>query len=446
MRDGHNRQTGWRWTLIASAALLVPVRFCAAQIPLSTVVNLAERNSDAVRIAEAGVFKAQAALRETKDAYAPSITLGSGLPALPDVGFTGGVPSIVTANVQSTVFSLPQNQYVAAARSGLKAASLALKNAREQVALEVSTAYLELDTVNSEQQAALQQEGFAERLVIIEQERAEAGVDPLSDLLQARLSEAELRLKQLHLETRAGTLASQIAALTGLPAGSIAPDHGSIPEIPKVRANEQAGSFPGIESAETLAVSKRKIAHGDLLNTFVPQIGFNAFYVRNTTILNDFNAYYAKPIPVNNFSSGFTIQIPLFDLGLGAKARESAADALKATVEAEEARKQNDVRIAQLTGSLREMDTLEEIASLKQQIAAEQLKTVVAQLELGNGQAGSPGAAPQLSPKTEQLARIDERQKYQDALEAKFDLAKARLNLLCALGHIEDWLNELHAP
>jgi hypothetical protein len=42
------------------------------------------------------------------------------------------------------------------------------------------------------------------------------------------------------------------------------------------------------------------------------------------------------------------------------------------------------------------------------------------------------------------MARIDERQKVQDALDAGFDLSKARLNLLRALGHMQDWLNELH--
>ena len=59
--------------------------------------------------------------------------------------------------------------------------------------------------------------------------------------------------------------------------------------------------------------------------------------------------------------------------------------------------------------------------------------------------AAGPARQPQLSPKAEQLARIDERQKYQDALDAGFDLSKARLSLLRALGHMEDWLDELHA-
>jgi len=62
---------------------------------------------------------------------------------------------------------------------------------------------------------------------------------------------------------------------------------------------------------------------------------------------------------------------------------------------------------------------------------------------VGNGASTGPNAQPQTTPKSEQLARIDERQKYQQALDASLDLAKARLNLLRALGHMDDWLNEL---
>ena len=177
---------------------------------------------------------------------------------------------------------------------------------------------------------------------------------------------------------------------------------------------------------------------------YLPQISFDALYIRSTKLLNDANAYYAKSIPTTNFSSGFSIQIPIFDIGHRAKARQSAAEALRATVEAEQAQRQNDVSIAELTGSLRELDTLAEIARINQQIAGEQLKTVMTELESGNGAGGGPGAPPQLSPKAEQLARIDERQKYEDALDAGFDLAKARLSLLRALGHMDDWLHELH--
>jgi hypothetical protein len=175
-------------------------------------------------------------------------------------------------------------------------------------------------------------------------------------------------------------------------------------------------------------------------------MSFAAEYLRSTALLNDAAGYYRYGyLPINNFSSGFSIQVPLLDWGHRAKSRESAADALRATVEAEQAQRQNEVQIAELTGSLRELDTLAEIASLKQQIASAQLQAVLAQMELGNGAGAGPGAQPQMTPKAEQLARIDERQKFQDSLDAGFDLSKARLSLLRVLGHMEDWLQELHA-
>jgi hypothetical protein len=110
-------------------------------------------------------------------------------------------------------------------------------------------------------------------------------------------------------------------------------------------------------------------------------------------------------------------------------------------VEADQAEHQNDLQITQLTGTLRELDAQAEIAGLKQQIAADQLKTVETQLANGNG----GGGQPQLSPKAGQQTRIDERQKFQESLESEFELAKARLELLRALGHMEDWLAEVHA-
>ncbi len=415
-----------------------------AQVSLTTVVQMAEKNSSTVRIAEANVRKAQAGLSESRDVLIPSLHFNTGLPVFPAVGFTGTPPSIWSATIQSLVFGVPQKRYIDAARLALEAANTNLHNSEEQVALKASTDYIELDTVNEELGAARQQETHAAKLVEIEQQRAEAGVDPLSDLLQAKLTAAQIRLSRLHLETRAATLSKELAVLTGLPTGSITPDHSSIPQIPKVSGNLPAQPPEAVTAAELLARSKEQTARGDRELSYFPQLTFGVQYLRNTTLLNDVNSYFKRPLPTSNFSSGISIQVPLFDMFNRAKARESAAEALRATLEAEEAARQNQVQIATLTSSLRELSTEEEIASLKEQIAKEHLKTVLTQMELGNGAVGQPGAPAQLSPKAEQLAQIEERQKYVDSLEAALSLSKARLNLLCALGHMQDWLNELH--
>ncbi len=435
MKARFSTHAAWLALLLGAAAATG-----MAQVSLGTVVDLAQRNSTTVKLAQADRDKAGAALAESRDVIIPSLTFASGLPAFPSVGFMGSTSSIWTATVQSLVFSIPQKRYIDAAASGLRAADANLKDAREQAALDAALAYIELDTVNRELALAQAQETNAGRIVDIERQRTEAGVDPLSELLQAELTRAQIKLKRLHLETRAGTLGKQLATLSALPMGSITPDHASIPVIPAVSGELGPRLLRSIESARQIARSKYAQARGDQESSYLPRMSFFAQYNRNSNLLNNNYQYYAAQIPANNFSSGFSIQVPLFDMSQRAKARESAADALRAKVEAEQAEHQNDVQIATLTGSLRELDAQAEIASLEQQIAENQLKTVQTQMELGNGQ----GTAPQVSPKAEPAARIDQGEKQINALEADFELAKARLSLLRALGHMDDWLHTLN--
>ena len=449
MRTAHNLKAQTLHPRLARGAALIVLATIAAtaqaQVSLQTVVELAQSNSSSVKLAQADLLKAESGLLQSRDAFIPSLSFGSGLPAFPEVGFTGSLPTIWDATVQSMVFSLPQIRYIQAARMGVKAAKLALADTKEQVALDASTAYIELDTVNQELAAAHEQESDAGRMVEIEQQRVDGGVDAKSNLLQAQLSAAEVKLHRLHLETRAATLNKQLSTLTGLAVGSIIASHDTIPAIPAVTADEPAKRTPGLESAEMVARSRERVQKGDTDRTrWLPELAFGAQYNRNTTLLNSINQYYAKYLPANNFSTGFSIRLPIFSFEDRDKVKESAAEALRARVEAEQAQQQNDIQIAELSGSLRELDTVAEIATLKQQIAAAQLETVSSQLELGNGTSGA-NAQPQLSPEAQQQARVDERQKFMDALDAGFDLSKARLDLIRALGHMQDWLNELQA-
>ena len=389
---------------LGSASVLAP-----AQVSLTTVVEMAQQNSTAVKLANADLQRAQAALGQTQDAYIPNFVIGSQIGY--SHGFPTGQPSVGNASMQSLVLSFSQRQYTKAARAGVEAANLSLKDAKEQVALDASTAYIEMDTVSSELEAVSEQEQNAARLVAIEEQRTEAGIDPLSSLLQTKLTAAQLKLSRLHLETRSATLSTQLAVLTGLPVASIVPDHASIPDIPAVSADEAPRTLLGIQSSNALARSKLLEAKGADLAWRRPSIGFGAVYNYDSNELNSYSTYYKNFTP-NNVSFGLQISVPFFDFAVRAKAKVSAAEALRAKVEAEQAQQQNDIQISELTSSLRELDAQAEVASLKQQIAEEQLKSVAAQLEVGNGATGTPGAPPQLSPTAEQQARIEERQKY----------------------------------
>lgn len=434
-----------RLAALAALGILSASSALRAQVSLSTIVGLAQNKSTVVRMAQADLQKIGAQYLQSRDVFIPSVAFGSGLPAFPVIGFTGSLPTIWDANVQSVIFSMQQFRYIQAGKAAIQAGQLNLKDAREQVALDASVAYIELDAVTRELEAARQQEQFAARVVEIEQQRTEAGVDPLSRLLQAQLTAAQIRLSRIHLEARAANLIKQLSILTGLPTVSIVTDHGSIPEIPSLNGENAAPSTAAIDAARTQARSLQLIAKGDEERSWTPQIGFGIQYNRNTTLLNDINQFYAKPLPANNLSSGFSISVPLFDAGLRDRARQSAADALKARLQAEQAEHQYDLQLTTLNSTLRELDTQAEIARLKQQISEDQLRTVLAQMELGNGAGISSSVSSQLSPITEQQARIDERQKFQDALESGLMLSRTRLSLVRALGHMQDWLNELNS-
>jgi outer membrane protein TolC len=434
----------WLSLYVAAAAVCVSVA-APAQVSLKTVIDLAQKNSVPVRLAQADLDKANAQLSETKDVIIPSVQFSTGLPVFPGTGFTGQPPSIFTTTVQSLIFGIPQKHFISAAGLAVQAANSRLADVREQVALDASTTYIELDTVVRELDAARQEQDFATRLVEIEQQRAEAGVDPLSELLQARLTAAEVKLKLQHLEGRQRTLEEQLATLTGLPFGSISTEHASIPEIPEFHGDFPPHTTEGVHSAQLLSRSRGLAAKAQREINYLPQLSFYAQYLRTTTILNNVDYYFFHPLPANNFSSGISIDVPLIDMGRRAKGREAAADALRAAVEAEQAERQSDVQISQISSSIRELETLAEIASLKQQIAGAQLRTVLTQLEFGNGTGAGPGSLPQLTPKAEQQARIDASQKLDDAMDAGFDLARARLSLIRALGHMQDWISQVYA-
>jgi hypothetical protein len=53
---------------------------------------------------------------------------------------------------------------------------------------------------------------------------------------------------------------------------------------------------------------------------------------------------------------------------------------------------------------------------------------------------GSPNAAP-VTPRDEELARIQAQERYQDALTANLSVIRAQLTLLRSIGTIQDWVH-----
>jgi outer membrane protein TolC len=406
-----------------------------AQMSLYTAVDLARRNSSSVRIAQADVAKAEASLSETRDVYVPSLTAGSS--AGYSYGFLGGVPSVFNAQIQSLVISFSQPDYIRAARAGLHTAMLSLEDALDQVELDSALDYLQLNSITEQLAALEEQKQFAERLHSIEQARLSAGLESEIAATRAELTIAQTDLKRLDLEAQASLLRKRLSDLTGLPESEIRTDARTVPPAPVNDGAIPSSFTAAVDAGYSNAVAKHYLAHGDARQNYRPQIGFAFTYDFLDTTLNNYNLYYSQkqPLRPNNFGIAAQVSLPLFNAAQSAHARGAAADAVHADAQAARGRQVAEENTVQLRAGLAELRAQSRIADLQATLAEQNVNVVHLQL----GQA--PVSSTPLTPADEMQARINERARYSEAVDARFELLKAQLSLLRVTGGIHTWVN-----
>jgi outer membrane protein TolC len=421
---------------IACCAFALVLAPCYAQISFTTAIDLAVKSNPKVLVAQADVSKALAALQQLRDAYIPNI-VGASAIGPPSYGFPLGQPSIFNITSQSLVFSYSQRDYLRAARASLDAANLNLKDIREGVAEDTAVTYLSLNRDIQRQAALEQQQGFSDRLVSIVQDRLDAGQDTPIDLTTARLTAAQIRLARLRAEDETATDRAHLARLIGLPEQGLGITSDTVPTFPDTSSDivgSTAITSPVVESAYATAHAKQETAFGEARYLWRPQISFEGQYSRFAKYTN-IQDYYFR-FQQNNAAAGVQITIPVYDMAHRAREREAAADASRALHEADMLRDQFLDSRLRARHTAAELSTRAEIASLDQQLAHQQLEVMLVQLKAGTGNL----SGPQMSPKDEQTARIAEREKFVNVLNANFEAQQAAIGLMRAAGQLENWI------
>jgi len=421
----------FRYLLLAGLFMAAPA---FAQISFTSAVDLALGNSPRVRLAQSDVSKAQAVLAESKDAYVPSLAAATDLGY--SFGFPLGQPTLFNITAQSLIFNFSQRDYLRSARSGLDAANLALMEARQQVEADAAITYISLNWDERRSAVMAQQYGFATHLRDIVEQRLNAGQDTEIELSQSHLTVDQIHLQQVLLVSEIANDREHLARLTGQPESILTTIPNTIPPIAApASSNAPASVIPGVRAAFATARAKQFQAFGDSRFSWRPQIGFGAEYSRFSTF-NNYALYY--PGFNGNYNAvaiAVQIQIPLYDPARTDRGRASAADAAHARTQAEIDRSdflEGRFKLQQATTVLA---ARVEVAIDEQQLSLLQLDAILVQLQ---GSGSSEG--PQLTPKDEQKARIDQCQKTLDLLKAEFTLAQTQINLLRQNGELEPWL------
>ena len=426
-----------------AAFAMVAASPARAQMSFYTAVDLALRNSHEVKMAAADVDRAGAGVSQARDAYVPTMAIGSSVGY--SYGFPVGQPTLANATANSLVLSFSQPAMIRSARASLAAARAALRNTREKVVADTALNYIELDTDKRELEALDQQHSFGERLVEIERDRNASGLSSAMDVTQAELTNAQLELRRLHIQDHMSLLRLRLANLTGLTEDSIAPEPASIPAPPTAPTTETLNATlsthsPAIASSEADAQSKQFIAVSDKGKIWRPEVAFGIQYSRYAKF-NNYAEYYLR-FQHNNFDVGINLVLPIFDAQARDRARGSAADAVHAREQANVFRLQLAEQTRELSGGLAELRAQQKIARLQSDYAQENVDAVMTQLQNGTG---NPNATP-LTPRDEQKARIEERRRYVDKLDADFQLMQAEIQLQRSLGTVEEWAMQAVHP
>jgi len=431
MRMNSGWVAGWLLLAVCSAG-------ASAQITLSSAVGLAEQSDPRIKMAQAAVKKAAAALKETYDTYVPSVDMNAGYGK--GVGVPTSLPTVFSLSGQSLAYNFSQRDNIRAASSGLDAAKLQLRDTREQVDEDVAVTYINLDNALQRQAAGDQELGFANRLQTIVQERLDAGQDTRIELLKSRRTAKEIELVQLQTADDIETLTDHLARLIGLPGNHLTTVSSSIPPLPAASSlSENQARSLAVQSAFANARSKQELAFGASRYRLRPSFALGMNYTRIDTGQNDYTEYYPGFLNKSDNAESIyiNVQIPLFDRKHEDEAHQAQAEAARAHFEAQRAQDQFFEGRLKLQHSTAELEAHSELAEIDRDLAQEQINTILVQLTAASGSSDQQ----QPTPKDEQTARLQERARTIDLLNAQFQLSQTEINLLRQTGHLEEWLS-----
>lgn len=417
-------------TLLATAALPL----CAQSIEFRPALELALKHSGVMVAASADRAKAAARYRAERDTYVPTVVFGSGLgyafgePVVASGGV--GAPALFNVSHDQTLYNPALRETIKAAHSDSIAANIDYLDHADEVILDASLLYIELDSTQQRLTAAQQQKEAMEHALYIAQQRQQEGVGSVLDSKRAELDSARVDLRLAGLEANIDVLRERLGRLIGRSPATLATISASIPDTPAPRPDDDLTSVAlansnsvrmadeHLRGARARARSEHKVNY--------PSINFSGQFSEYAPFIN-----YAKYYP--NFTSsaysfGIGLRIPVFNLAQNARAAAADADALHAESDAQLARDKVATDAVKAQHTLRQLEASSKVTRLEYEVAQANIDAVQLQLERGQANAHD-----------QELARADVANRQVALLESQFEYIKAQLQLLRQTGELHTW-------
>jgi outer membrane protein TolC len=404
----------------------------AKPLAFRTAIELALKNSASIGINRNDLQRAQAAVSQTRDFFLPQMVIGSGLGF--SYGFPlsleGAAPSVFNVNLQEGLFNLAQREYIRAAKDDVKVTEAQNADRRNDLIMETSLCYMQLDLLDSSIPVQREQQQAATRLQDIVNQRVQAGLDSSVDLTRAKLAVARTRLDIAQAQSAADQLRLRLSQLTGLPESAIITSTETIPKIPEFSQNQNLASEAAdknlaVAVANFVAESKEHRAKAER-NQLFPSVDLAAQYA----VLARFNNYdqFFLKFQRHNVTAGASFRFYFLNPVQRATAAVARFDARKAREEARNVKQQVSGDTLKLQRSVEQLTAARDVAQLEHELAQADIEATEAKIQSGEA-----------TLKDQQNARVTEHERYTAYLNSTFELDKAEVQLLRQVNQLESW-------
>ena len=394
-------------------------------------IQLALAHSSTLASATADQTVAHQGYLEARSAYIPQLVVGSGLAKT--FGFPmsieGSAPSVFNVTSQSFLINPAQREFVKAAKKDWEASSISTEDRRNDVILDTTVTYVQLDKVLSQLQIVQTQSEASAKQQDVVQQRVQAGLDNAMEFTKAQLASARVTMRIEELRGLADQLRAHLSDLTGVPAQDLTTNSESIPVLNPPTDDDVVkkalAHSPSVRVADAAALAKQFRAVGEHKQWY-PAVDFVGNYGLFTRY-NNYDQFFQK-FSRNNATIGVAIRFPFLNFAQRAHAGAADADALKSKKEAETVRGQVSNETLKARGAVRQLAAAREVARLEYELAKSESQAAHVRVQEGTA-----------NVKDEENARINEYGYYESLLDANFELQKAQLQLLRTTGELEKW-------
>jgi outer membrane protein TolC len=402
-------------------------------LTLKRSIDLALQNSKDIQLAKIQARVADDVANLTGSQFKPNLYVGSGagytygIPATPG----GQAPSIFNVTYIEDVLNEPLRGALKEQQEQALAQRVILGQTRELVMARVASAYLELVKVRHALGLLQKEQGSAEKIVQVTEERQVEGYELPVEVTKAQLTKAQVVQRILQLEGRQDELEVFLRNQLGLGADQaieVTPE-----ELPGAAEQEGANlvamaaqSSPSLLLAQSDVKGKELRLAGEKRG-YWPTIQLVTLY-SVLAKFNNYEQYLNNPanFRYNNLNAGVNIQVPIFSAKTRANVALAQADLDAAKINLTSKRNQVSAEVRQKSRKVQETEAAKEVARLELQLAQQNLAVLESQFNEGK-----------VNLRDVEKERVDENEKWMAYLDANFLRQQAQLELLRTAGQLE---------